>query len=223
MNVEHKRNINNISCDDLYQSPMKKKDVSTISDSVYIDLDEHVDAIIDSIKQFDARNYPIKETHIIDGSSALSIRVLSVEPAIIGIGIIRQGSTQIITNSNTNIGSNRVTNVLMNFSEQFFDTNSSRLNTFQSEAFVIGLQDEYVEGYRKIICRSCDSRNIRGDHSRIGTPGVNEEIWIPRSNTTLNVLICTGNVKKFDTLVHGSKTQERNLESSCNPITNASD
>ena len=32
LNREHKRNINNISCDDLYQSPIKKKDVSTIND-----------------------------------------------------------------------------------------------------------------------------------------------------------------------------------------------
>ena len=27
MYVEHERNINNITCDDLYQSPMKKKDI----------------------------------------------------------------------------------------------------------------------------------------------------------------------------------------------------
>ena len=37
LNGEHERNINNISCDDLYQSPMKKKYVSTINDSVYYD------------------------------------------------------------------------------------------------------------------------------------------------------------------------------------------
>ena len=35
LNVEHKRNINNISCDDVYTSPMKNKYVSTINDSVY--------------------------------------------------------------------------------------------------------------------------------------------------------------------------------------------
>ena len=79
---------------------------------------------------------------------------------------------------------------------------------------VIGLQDESVEGNRKIICTSLDSRNIRGNHSRIGTPGVNGYIWIPGSDTTSNVLICTNNVDKFNTLVHGSTTQERNLESS---------
>ena len=34
LNLEHKRNINNISCDNEYTSPMKNKDVSTINDSV---------------------------------------------------------------------------------------------------------------------------------------------------------------------------------------------
>ena len=47
LNVEHQRNINNISCDDLYQSPMKNKYVSTINDSVYYESDEHVDMISD--------------------------------------------------------------------------------------------------------------------------------------------------------------------------------
>ena len=80
---------------------------------------------------------------------------------------------------------------------------------------MIGLKDESVESNRKIICTSRDSRNIRGDHSRIGNLGVNKDVGSSRSDTTLNVLSCTDNVNKFDTLVHGSTTQERNLESSC--------
>ena len=80
---------------------------------------------------------------------------------------------------------------------------------------MIGPQDESVEINRKIICTSSDSRNIRGDHTRIETPVVNGDVFSSRSNTTLNVLSCTGNVEKFDTLFHGSTTQERNLESSC--------
>ena len=48
INIEHERNINNITCDDLYQSPMKKKDVSTINVSIHNDSDEHIDTIIDS-------------------------------------------------------------------------------------------------------------------------------------------------------------------------------
>ena len=60
MDVEHKRNINNITCDDLYKSPMKNKYVSTINNSVYNELDEHLDTISDSRKQVDPRNNPIK-------------------------------------------------------------------------------------------------------------------------------------------------------------------
>ena len=73
---------------------------------------------------------------------------------------------------------------------------------------MIGPQDEYVESNRKILCTSSGSRNIRGDHNRIKTPGVNEDVFSPISDTTSNVLSCTGNVDKFETLVHGSTTQE---------------
>ena len=96
LNIEHKRNINNISCDDVYTSPMKKKDASTINDSVYYESDEHADTISDSIKQVDARNDPIKETHIVNRISILSIIVGSLEPAV--IRIIGQGSTPLSTN-----------------------------------------------------------------------------------------------------------------------------
>ena len=66
LNGEHERNINNISCDDLNTSPTRKKDVSTINNSVYYELDEQVDAISDSRKQVDASNKPIKDTHIVN-------------------------------------------------------------------------------------------------------------------------------------------------------------
>ena len=46
---------------------MKKKDVSTINDYVYNESDEHLDMIIDSRKQVDPRNNPIKGTHIVNG------------------------------------------------------------------------------------------------------------------------------------------------------------
>ena len=178
-------------------------------------MDENVDTISDSRKQVDARNDPIKETHIVDRVCNLSVGFGSLEPAVIRIGIIGQGSSQINTNLVTNIVTNLVTNVLKNSSKQLFNTNLSLLNTFKSKAFVIGSQDESVESNRMIICTSIDSKNIRGNNSRIGTPGVNEEVWSPGSDRTSNVLSCTNNIKKFETLVHGSTTQERNLESSC--------
>ena len=40
---------------------------------------------------------------------------------------------------------------------------------------------------------------------------MNKNIWSV-INTTSNVLICTDNVEKFDTIVHCSMTQERNME-----------
>ena len=48
--------------------------------------------------------------------------------------------------------------------------------------------------------------------SRIDTLGVNEEIWSV-IDTTSNVLSGTDNVKKFDTIVQRSMTQETNMES----------
>ena len=138
---------------------MKNNDVLTINNYVYYESDEHVDTISDSRKQVDARNDPIK-THIFDGISTLSIGVGSLDPDV--IEIIGQGSIP--------LSMNLVTNVLTNSSEQLFNKNSSRLNTFQSKAFVIGSQDEIVEGNRNIILMSCDSRNRMGIHSRIGTP-----------------------------------------------------
>ena len=96
LNGEHKLNINNISCDDLYKSPMKKKYVSTIKNLVYYESDEHVDTISDSSKLVDASNESIKETHIVNGISNLSIGVGSLEPAI--IIIIGQGSTPLSSN-----------------------------------------------------------------------------------------------------------------------------
>ena len=62
--AEHEHNYNDITCDDSYQSTMKKKYVSTINDSVYYESYEHVDTISDPNKQVDPRNYPIAETQL---------------------------------------------------------------------------------------------------------------------------------------------------------------
>ena len=138
VHVENERNINNITCYDLYQSPIKNKYVSTINDSVYNELDEHVDTISDSRKQVDPRKYPVAETHIVDRVLTLSIGVGPLEPAV--IGIIGQDSTDLVTH------------VLKNYSEQVYMTNKFQLNTFQLKAFVIGLQDDILGGNRNIIC-----------------------------------------------------------------------
>ena len=73
MHAEHKRNINEITCDTSFQSLIENKDVSTINDSVYYESDDQVDTISDSNKQVDPRSYPKAETHIIDRISKLSV------------------------------------------------------------------------------------------------------------------------------------------------------
>ena len=83
MHVENERNINNITCDDLYPSPMKNKYVSTINDSVYNESDEHVDTISDFSKQVDPRSDAIKETYIVDGVRTLSVGVGYLNPDFI--------------------------------------------------------------------------------------------------------------------------------------------
>ena len=130
---------------------MKKKDVSTINNSVYYESDEHVDTISDSIKQVDVSNEPITDTHIVDRINNLSVGVVSVKPAVIGVGIIGQGITQGVINGGKNIISNLVTNVLTNSIKILFNTNMFQLNTLQSEMLVIGPQDEYVKSNNRII------------------------------------------------------------------------
>ena len=110
---------------------------------------------------------------------------------------------------------NLVTDVLTDSSKILFDTNTFHLNLLQSETLVIGPQDKSMKINNRIICTPSDSRNINGNHIiRIDTPVVNEDIW-SGIDTTSNVLSCTDNVEKFDTIVQSSMTQERNLESSC--------
>ena len=65
-----------------------------------------------------------------------------------------------------------------------------------------------------IMSSPSDVRNTRGNSiSRIDTPGMKTNVW-GVINTTSNLMSDTDNVEKFDTLVHSSTTQERNLESS---------
>ena len=79
---------------------------------------------------------------------------------------------------------------------------------------MIGPQDESVKRKNRIISTLSDSRNISGNRiSGIDTPGVNKDVWSVIDKTS-NVLSDADNVKKSDTSVQRSTTQERNLGSS---------
>ena len=77
---------------------------------------------------------------------------------------------------------------------------------------MIGSQDEYMKIKNRIISTPSDGRNIRGNRiSRIDTPEVNKNVW-GVIDTTSNVICDADNVKKLDTHVQSSMTQERNME-----------
>ena len=85
MDLEHERNINNITCEHVYKSPIKNKEAKSINDSVYYESDEHADKISYSSKQVDASRIPITDTHIFEGINNLSVGVIRVKPAVIGV------------------------------------------------------------------------------------------------------------------------------------------
>ena len=88
VDAEHECNINNIINGDVYTYPMKEEKVSTINTSVYYESDEHADTISDSSKHVDASNKPITDTHIVNRVRNLSVGILSVDPAVVGVIII---------------------------------------------------------------------------------------------------------------------------------------
>ena len=65
LNLEHERNINNITCEDACTSPMKKKEAKIINYSVYYESNEHTGTISYSSKQVDASNEPIIDNQIL--------------------------------------------------------------------------------------------------------------------------------------------------------------
>ena len=108
-------------------------------------MDEHAYTISASSKPIDASNEPITDTHIFEGINKLSVGIISVNPAVTGVGIIGQEITQGVMNGRPNIGSNIVTDILTNSSKQLFETNTFQLNTLPSETLMIGPQDESMK------------------------------------------------------------------------------
>ena len=76
---------------------------------------------------------------------------------------------------------------------------------------MIGSQDKSMKSTNMIMNMLSDGRNIRGNSiSRFDTPGVNKNVW-GVIDTISNVLTDADHVKKFDTHVQSSTTQERNI------------
>ena len=130
---------------------MKEEKLSMINDSACYDSDEHTDTMSYSSKQVDASNTPITDTHIFNRVRNLSVGIVSVEPAVIWVGIIGRGITQGVISRLTSIVKNIVTDIFPDSSKRLFETNTFQLNLPQSETLVIGSQDESMKSTNRII------------------------------------------------------------------------
>ena len=75
--------IGKITMDTSFQSPIRKKDISTINDSGYIESKIQVDKLSDSKEQVDPNINPRVDTYNTDGNQKLSIIPSNFEPVII--------------------------------------------------------------------------------------------------------------------------------------------
>ena len=141
---------------------MKNKDVSTVNDSVYSESNEQVDMINDSNKQVDTINDTMAETHIVDRVRKLSVRFGLFETAAIGGGIVNDLIMNVLENSRVELS----LNILY------------PLNTNTLKAFMIGSACKSVGVYRNNLNCTLPDKTIQ-NHSRIGTPGVNEGVFSP--------------------------------------------
>ena len=160
--AEFERNINKITCDTSFQSPIQNKDVSTINDSVYYESDEQVDTMSDSNKQVDPSSNPKEETHIIDRIRKLSVRTILFDIAIIGV-----------------IGQDLIMNFQENSRVVISLKSLSPLNRIRSKAIVTGAtcNSAQVDRKNRKSCTPVDRKIWKP--SRVGTLGVNVEVFSP--------------------------------------------
>ena len=183
----------------------------TVNDLAYYNLDEYEDEISDSDKKVEAKKKPITDTHVRN----TSVGTTSVDPAVIGVGIIGRGGrgiTQGMINGGTGIIEiNVVTDVLTDSSKMIFKTDTFPLDPFKSQTLVIASQNEPTLSCNRIVRASSYIGNSRIDHGSIGTPIVNKNIWSVDDNFSVRSDLDKAN--KLDTSVKRSPTNERNTAS----------
>ena len=153
--------------------------------------------VSDPNKQVDPSRDQKEETHIIYRIRKLSVRQLFEQSVIIFIG------------------QDLVTNVRENLRVELSLKILSPLNAIRSKAIVTGAACNSAEVDRNIrkICTP-DDKNI-SNPSRIGTPGVNIEVFSSSCGSNSSFTKWSRNIKPLDTPVDRSTTQERNSDFSC--------
>ena len=170
----HERNILDMTQVDDYKSPWKDKDALKVNDLAYHNSDEYEDEISDSDKNVEASKEPITDTHVHN----TSVGTTSVNPAVIGVGIIGRGGrgiTQGIINGGTGIiSSNVITDVLTDSSKMIIKSDTFPLNSFKSQTLMIALQNEPTLSCDRIVRALSEIGDSRIDHGRKDTPFENK-------------------------------------------------
>ena len=115
----HERNISDMTQVNEYKSSEKNKDASTVKNSAYHNSDEYEDEISYLDKKVEASKEPITDTHVRN----TSVGTTSVDPAVIGVGIIGRGGhgiTQGMIIGGKRIVKDVVTDVLTDSSKMVF-------------------------------------------------------------------------------------------------------
>ena len=178
--------LNKITMDASFQSPIQKKDISTINDYVYNESNDQVDTISYSKENFDPISDPRVDTDITDGIQKLSIIPITFEPVIIGKDL--------------------VASVQETLRDRLLRESLKTLHTISSKEIVTDAACNSVQVDRIV-------RNpIRAIHR---TSGVNLEVFSPSRVSNSSFAKWSRNIDPLNTYFDGSAAQERNSDFSC--------
>ena len=169
-----------------FQSPIQKKDISTINDSSYYESDYQVDTISDSKEQADPSSDPRVDTHITNRTQKLSIGPITFEPVVI--------VQDLVTSSRETPR------------EGLSGDSLKPLHTISVKEIVTDAACNRAQVDR--IFRT-PNRDIQR------TPGVNVEVFSPSRGSNSSFAKWSRNIEPLNTSVDGFAAQERNPNCFC--------
>ena len=178
---------NKITMDTSYQSHIQKKDISTINDSIYFELDDQVDTIFDSKEQVDPNSDPRIDTHINDRIQKLSIRPITLKPVLIGQDLVTSARKTSRDGFSLNI--------------------FNPLHTISVKEIVTEMECNSSQ-----VDRISVRTPIKTIHNQ---PGVNVYCFSPRRGSNSSFTKWSRNIKPLNTFVDGSAAQESNSNCTC--------
>ena len=149
------------------------------------------------------------DTHIVDRVCYLQDGPTNVDPVVTGVGIIGQGGPRdisggsitqsIIHGGESIIRSNVIMHVLTNSSEMTHKSDLFTFNPLKAQTLVIApLTEPFLTSDRDVRLTSLIG-DSRPNHSSIGTPFMNKDIW--SRDDALSVQSDVGELNKLDTAV----------------------